>query len=313
MIGRCWRLIRRGTARSTAPGDRTPPGVESPDADSIPAQALTPPIVANVGSVRAAHYGGRNMQGYDSTSYGEAFSDVYDDWYADITDVARTVETLVELATATPTLPIVELGIGTGRLAVPLASAVHPLAVWGIDSSPSMLGRIAAKQPTDNLQTVLGDMVEGLGDVCPGQAFGVVFVAFNTFFNLATRASQQRCFDVVASRLAPGGSFVIEAIVPDDVGRRSDLIEIKSITVDRVVLSVSRDDGEQTVEGHFVELTESGGVRLRPWSIRYASPAELDAMANASGLVLRSRWETFERDDYTDDSPRHVSVYGPVG
>lgn len=257
------------------------------------------------------------MQGYDSTSYGEAFADVYDEWYGDISDVDSMVRMLAALSrSAGPELPLVELGVGTGRLALPLAALVHPTTVVGIDSSTSMLDKLRSKMSTPSgsvgtepghVVPVLGDMVDAL----PTGPLGLVFVAFNTFFNLGTQERQQACFNAVGSRLDPGGAFVIEAYVPDEPARSGSHVEVKTITADRVVLSVARYDGSTSrAEGQFVELTESGGVRLRPWSIRYVGPAELDEMAARAGMVLRDRWETPTATPFDTDSDRHVSVYG---
>ena len=103
---------------------------------------------------------------------------------------------------------------------------------------------------------------------------------------------------------------MIEAFVPDESRRRGDAVSVRSIAADRVVLSISVDDPDhQSAEGQFVELTEAGGVRLRPWSIRYATPAQLDGYAGAAGLVLEHRWESFGGNPFDLDSPRHVSVY----
>ena len=255
------------------------------------------------------------MQGYDSTSYGEAFADVYDEWYGDISDVEATVQMLATLSrTAGTELPVVELGVGTGRLALPLAALVHPTPVIGIDSSPAMLARLAAKRaattdaPTDAFTATLGDMIDGL----PDGPLGVVFVAFNTFFNLPTVDRQRACFRAVAARLAPDGTFVIEAYVPDDPARSGSHVEVKTIAADRVVLSVARHDGTSSqTEGQFIEFTESGGVRLRPWSIRTALPGELDEMAAEAGLVLHARWETAAGEPFDGHSDRHLSVYRP--
>jgi len=205
---------------------------------------------------------------------------------------------------------VLELGAGTGRLAIPLAARVWPAQVVGLDSSTAMLERLAANQvhaePEHLVQAVHGDMVDDL----PSGPFELVFVAFNTFFNLASAERQQACLHAVASRLAPGGLFVVEADVPEQPALTGSHVEVRSIRTDRVVLSVARYDGERSqAEGQFVELTESGGVRLRPWSIRYVAPAELDAMAADAGLALRDRWEDFGMHAFTADSGRHVSVY----
>jgi len=249
------------------------------------------------------------VQGYDNNTYGDAFADVYDDWYANVSDVDATVDLLAELVPARGgDQQVLELGVGTGRLAIPLAARVWPAQVIGLDSSAAMLDRLAANQadvdPARHVHVVRGDMV----DDQPGGPFGIVFVAFNTFFNLATAERQQACLSNVAARLAPEGLFVVEADVPEHPAQTGSHVEVRSIAADRVVLSVARYDGNQA-EGQFVELTESGGVRLRPWSIRHVAPAELDAMAATAGLVLRDRWEDFARRRYSADSGRHVSVY----
>jgi len=253
------------------------------------------------------------MKGYGDSTYGDAFADVYDEWYEGITDVDATVSLLVALAAESADAPIVELGVGTGRLAIPLAAKVRPRAVWGIDTSAAMLSRMAAKRDGSLVHGVHADMVDGLARIGGSKApIGLVFVAYNTFFSLASRERQQQCFRAVAARLHDEGRFVIEAFVPDEPARSGDHIEVKALAADRVVLSVSRYDGaEHRAEGQFVEFTDEGGVRLRPWSIRYASPEELDAMAADAGLLVSGRWETFGGDPFTSDSPSHVTAYGP--
>ena len=253
------------------------------------------------------------MHGYDDTTYGDAFADVYDEWYGNITDVVATVDALAGIAMQSTVdgaaLDVVELGVGTGRIAIPLAARLQPATVWGIDSSRRMLDRLDANGAAHRVRTVLGDMVDAL----PPGPLGLVFVAFNTFFALGSASAQQRCFDSVASRLASGGSFVIEAFVPDDSTPSGDIVEVRSMRADEVVLSISRYGADQTAEGHLVQFSEAGGVRLRPWSIRYASVAELDAMATHAGFGLAQRWESFAGDVFTDDSQRHVSVYSRTG
>lgn len=247
----------------------------------------------------------RAMHGYGDTSYGDAFADVYDTWYDDISDVTATVTSIAELA-AQADGPIVELGVGTGRIAIPLALRAHPTPVVGIDTSAAMLAVMATKPEASAVTAVVGDMVDAL----PDGPLAVVFVAYNTFFNLPTAARQQQCFDAVAARLAPDGCFVVEAFVPEQPPRHGSHVEVRTIAADRVVLSVSMHDGDaHTAEGQFVEFTERGGVRLRPWSICYAGPDRLDAMAAAAGLRLRDRWSDFAKAQFDADSTHHVSVY----
>jgi SAM-dependent methyltransferase len=241
------------------------------------------------------------MRGYHDASYGDGFADVYDEWYEGISDIAATTATLEDLAAGGRVL---ELGVGTGRLAIPLARA--GVEVHGIDSSRAMLDRMAAKTGGGLVHATVGDMVDGL----PDGPFALVFVAYNTFFNLLTEERQRACFCTVAARLAPGGCFVVEAFVPGVTDEPASSVTIRSVHADRVVLSVSTSDPvAQRAEGQYVDITEAGGVRLRPWSIRWTTPRQLDDMAQAAGLTLRDRWAGFDRSPFGPDSERHVSVF----
>lgn len=246
------------------------------------------------------------MQGYDHRSYGDGFADVYDEWYADVTDVDATVERIVELAGAGGR--VLELGVGTGRLAVPMADA--GLDVVGIDSSEAMLAKLSERDAAGLVEAVQGDITSDL----PIGPFDVVLVAYNTIFNLLGEHDQPRLFQHVAERLAPGGAFVVEAFVPASDGAdgsaTSSEVTVRSMAVDHVVLSVSVNrQGQQLAEGQFVQFSQDGGVRLRPWSIRWATPEQLDAMANAAGLHLEVRLGDMTGTVFTDDSAQHVSIY----
>ncbi len=245
------------------------------------------------------------MDGYTGSTYGDAFADVYDDWYQHITPVDATVDLLAEVAGEFAPLPVLELGVGTGRLAIPLAA--RGVDVVGLDASTAMLGKLSEHDTTGAVRTCLGDMVEDQ----PAGPFGLVFVAFNTFFNLLSEDRQQACFAAVAQRLVPGGVFMIEAFVPEP--QPSPSVGVRSMTADSVVLSVStHDDAAQTAQGHFISFSESGGVRMRPWAIRYATVDQLDAMAVLSGFRLAERWEDAERAPFTADSARHVTLYRTI-
>jgi SAM-dependent methyltransferase len=248
------------------------------------------------------------MRGYDRRSYGDGFADVYDDWYGDVTDVDATVARMLALAGASGR--VLELGVGTGRLAVPMATA--GLDVVGIDSSDAMLARLADRDPAQLVEGVRGDMIDDL----PAGPFAAVLVAYNTIFNVLDQTGQQRLFDNVAERLAPGGAFVVEAFVPDDgLGAAGSTdstseVRVRSMAVDHVVLSVSVHHPEaQLAEGQFVEFTQDGGVRLRPWSIRWATVGQLDAMAAAAGFELAQRFSDMAGSPFTEHSGQHVSIY----
>jgi SAM-dependent methyltransferase len=244
------------------------------------------------------------MRGYDQQSYGDGFADVYDEWYADVTDVGATVRRMTALAG--PGGRVLELGVGTGRLAVPMTAA--GLRVVGVDSSRPMLDRLAERDAAGTVTVIHGDMVDDL----PAGPFDAALVAYNTIFNILDEGGQQRCFDAVAARLGTGAAFVVEAFVPDadrPPTSTSD-VSVRSLAADHVVLSVSVDDpAHQRAEGQFVQFTESGGVRLRPWSIRWSTPEQLDAMAARAGLVLRDRTTDMGGRPFTPDSEQHVSVY----
>jgi SAM-dependent methyltransferase len=241
------------------------------------------------------------MEDYGPASYGDAFADVYDDWYGGVSEVETAVARLAELADGGPVL---ELGVGTGRLALPLAATGVPVS--GIDASARMVARLREKPGGEAIDIVVGDMAADL----PAGPYAVIYVAYNTIFNLVSAERQERCFTLAASRLSPDGLFVVEAYVPDERRPVGGHVDVRAVTADQVVLNVTMHDaGEQRVVGQFVELTETGGVRLRPWAIRYAPPEELDAMATSGGLALAHRWADWSGARFTAESSYHVSVY----
>jgi SAM-dependent methyltransferase len=237
---------------------------------------------------------------FDPSAYGEAIADVYDDWYGDVSDVAGTVAAVADLARGGPVL---ELGVGTGRLALPLAAT--GIEVHGIDASPAMVERLRAKPGGAELPVVVGDFAGPLPEV-PG-GFALVLVAFNTFLNLVAPDAQERCLRQVAAVLRPGGALVLEAFVPGDAEVTSG-VDVRSVGTDEVVLSVFRHEGPNVI-GSLVSLTPEGGVRLRPWSIRPRRPDELDELAAAAGLTLESRHAGWRGEPFTEFADRHVTVY----
>ncbi|HEU4841929.1 MAG TPA: class I SAM-dependent methyltransferase [Ilumatobacteraceae bacterium] len=248
------------------------------------------------------------MEGYHRSSYGDAFADVYDDWYPGAEEADVTAALVAELVAGTAAADpgrVLELAVGTGRLALPLAA--RGLHVHGVDASAAMLERLRARDPDGTVTVHLGDMVDDL----PAGPFDVVLVAYNSLFNLESAERQAACFGAVAARLAPAGVFLVEAFVPEDPPREGTVVDVRNMTATEVVLSISTHDPvEQRAAGHFVSFTDGAAVRLRPWAIRYAGPDELDAMAAAAGLATLARWEGADRRPFTPDSPRHVTVYG---
>ena len=204
---------------------------------------------------------------------------------------------------------VLELGVGTGRLAIPLAGA--GVQVTGLDASSAMLAALATKPGGDAVRVVLGDMVDpSTGDPSlADERFHLVLVAYNTLFNLVDDGAQQRCLERAASLLGPGGCVVVEAFVPDPGATSGDSVTTRQVTADRVVLSVSRTDASaKLVVGQYVDIT-GAGVQLRPWQVRWSAPDHLDTVARAAGLTLDHRWADWDRTPFTPDAPSHVSVY----
>ncbi len=240
------------------------------------------------------------MDNYRDDTYGERIAGVYDDWYDECDEA--TLTTLNDLAQGGRVL---ELGIGTGRVALPLQQS--GLRVEGIDSSPAMVDRLRGKPGGDMIPVVMGDFA----DVAVEGGFDLIYVLVNTFYGLLTQEEQLRCLRNVARHLNPQGSFVIEAFVPDLVRfTKHQNVKVDRISEDEVHLEVSRHDPvAQQVTAQQVVLTEQG-IRLYPVKLRYAWPTELDLMARLAGLRLRHRWGDWRKGAFSADSTMHISVYG---
>jgi SAM-dependent methyltransferase len=248
------------------------------------------------------------MDGYGPSTYGERFADVYDDWYGDVSDAEATVERVAALAATSGTHRVLELGGGSGRLALPLVAAGIP--TWTVDASLAMLRKLRGKPGSEAIHVVVGDMAAL--PLSPRARFGVVLCAFNTLFNLTTVEAQRRCLADAAARLVPGGRLVIESFVAsaDEEGDAGvGAVEPRHIGLDEVVLTVSRlDPTNHTITGQHVQITEAG-IRLRPWMLRYLSPEELDALAAEAGLRLVDRHGGWRAEPFTAESAMHVSTY----
>lgn len=243
------------------------------------------------------------MSQYEPSTYGDRIAGIYDR-YVD-PQVGATTQVAVDfLAALVGTGRALELGIGTGRIALPLAE--RGARVRGIDASQAMLDRLAAKAGAEDISLTLGDFA----DVGVDGEFELVYVVFNTFFALLEQEQQVRCFANVATRLAANGVFVIEAFVPDptlyDRGQR---LSATRVELDRVQLDTSRmDPVTQRITSQHV-LIGAEGIMLLPVQLRYAWPSELDLMARLAGLVLRERYGGWQGEAFTSASGSHVSVY----
>jgi SAM-dependent methyltransferase len=239
---------------------------------------------------------------FDPSAYGSSgIADEYDRLYADHWETEPAVECLFQLAGEGRVL---ELGIGTGRLALPLQA--RGVEVHGIDGSPEMVAKLREKPGGDSIPVVVGDFA----NADAGGGFALVVLAVNTIFALPDQQAQVECFRNAARHLGPLGRFVIEAWVPD-VGafRHNQALRPRILQPDAVSIeSAELDPVEQTMRTTQVVFS-SGSVRLYPANHRYAWPAELDLMAQLAGLQREARWADWARSPFTAHSRAHVTVY----
>lgn len=239
------------------------------------------------------------MEGFDPLrAFGTGVAKRYDDQPRGDEDDA--VAFLVRVAGAGPAL---EFAVGTGRIAVPLA--VGGIAVDGIEVSEAMIERLRAKPGGDAIGVTVGDMSTTQLD----GRYPLMYLVFNTIFNLLTQDDQVRCFENAAHHLTPDGAFVVEAGIPDAWVRRDNYVDAEHVGVDRVVFDVCRyDPVTQLLDENHVELTPEG-IRFGPIVCRLAPPSELDLMARLAGLRLVERWGGWCGEPFDARSVRHVSVY----
>ncbi|MEU0955188.1 class I SAM-dependent methyltransferase [Streptomyces niveus] len=195
-----------------------------------------------------------------------------------------------------------ELGIGTGRVALPLAERGVP--VHGIDLSRAMVARMRDKPGGDAIDVTIGDFATTRVD----GTFSVAYLVFNTIMNLTTQAAQVACFRNVADHLAPGGYFVIETMLPElrKLPAGQDVVPFH-VSPTRWSFDIY-DVATQEMSSNYVEVVDGRGDY---WSVpfRYVWPAELDLMAQLAGMRLRDRWEGWKGEPFTSESERHVSVW----
>lgn len=240
------------------------------------------------------------MRGYDPGTYGERWAEVYDRWYPPVPDDDPMIDRLAEVAGGGPAL---ELGIGTGRVALPLAR--RGVEVHGVDSSEPMVAKLREKPGGDEIPVTIGDMA---GVSVEGE-FSLVFGVFNALCALQSQTAQVRCIDRWAEKLAPGGALLLELFVPDPAAEDRLPVAARWVHADEVALmATSHDPIRQQVDASFVVLRD-GEIRLYPVPTRYVHVSELDLMARLAGLELRDRSGGWRREPFTADSTTHVSIY----
>jgi SAM-dependent methyltransferase len=199
-----------------------------------------------------------------------------------------------------------ELAIGTGRIGLPLSAA--GVSVDGIDMSEAMVAKLRSKPGGDAIAVTMGNFA----DVPVEGRYALIYLVFNTFYNLLTQDEQVRCFENVAAHLDEGGVFVVEAAIPSYVYglKNNQHVEATSVGVNEVWLDVGTyDPVTQWHEETHVRLMRDS-VRLFPIVCRYVWPSEMDLMARIAGLQLKSRYGGWHREPFTAKSTLHVSAYG---
>jgi SAM-dependent methyltransferase len=234
--------------------------------------------------------------------FGEPVAERYDERYDHLTDPAVVnpmVDFLADLARDGTAL---ELGIGTGRIALPLAQ--RGVRVHGIDLSEAMVARLRAKRGAEQIVVTIGDFATTTVEA----TFSVAYLVANTIMNLTTQDEQVACFRNVAAHLEPGGCFVIEVLVPGlrrlPPGETFQLFDVSPTHVGFDEYDVAR----QGLVSHHYWIADDK-VELFSPPFRYVWPSELDLMAQLAGMTLRERWSGWNREPFTSDSAKHVSVW----
>jgi SAM-dependent methyltransferase len=234
--------------------------------------------------------------------FGERVAERYDESVTDMFEPAvvdPVVDFLADLAGHGAAL---ELGIGTGRIALPLAR--RGIRVHGIDLSEAMVARLRAKPGAEQIGVTIGDFatttVEG--------RFSVAYLVFNTIMNLTTQDEQTVCFRNVAAHLEPGGCFAIEVGVPG-LQRLPPGETVRAFNLSATRLGFDEYDvASQGLISHHYSVV-NGKLEVFSAPFRYVWPSELDLMARLAGMTLRERWSGWKREPFTSDSTNHVSVW----
>ena len=248
------------------------------------------------------------VDGYDASTYGDSFAEVYDQWYADLDD-ADFLESIID-SLPSESVRVLELGVGTGRLVAQWLS-LRPTSgdtIVGIDSSDAMLQIARDKGFPDSVTFCRGDFATDI----PRGPFDVVFIGYNTLFNVPDEAALHSCIGNVAHALTSSGSLYIDAVIPSstDVSTHES-IQIMA-TGEGVVARSHHDPATQRITGTCTHRDTEHGSQVRSWAVRYFTPSQLDAIADQSGLTLFSRYADGRQTAFTSDSHRHISRYSPT-
>ncbi len=259
---------------------------------------------------RGGEYGRVDLHRGDA--YGLSFADVYDSWYEGVTDAEATAR-FVDRRCGERAL--IELGVGSGRLARPLARL--GAIVIGLDASGDMLAQarqIDAESAESTSQASAIYLVRADMRALPFRGpVGGALIAFNTLFNLSSEDEQRDLLSQIRSLLADDGVLIIEAL---DLSMLLDgpasSIGIRTASEDGLVVTATQlDRNEQTLQGQHLQIDDRG-VSIRPWRLRWLTPTQLDQVATAAGLALAERYGGWDEEPFTETSETHISVYRPI-
>lgn len=233
------------------------------------------------------------------TDYGEKYAEVYDSLYPPPS--TAMIDFLFEEA---GNGPVLELGIGTGRVALELKK--RGVNVHGIEISPKMIEVLKRKKGGKSIPVHLSSFSQ----IPASTKYSMIFAVFNTFFGLLHVEDQVTCFESISKSLLPGGKLVIEAIVPDlSSFSRNQALSVISVDSNEVVLSASLVNvPEQTLHSQKIYISEKG-IKMFPTAYRFTWPSELDLMGKNANIPLSQRFSNWNRDPYSRHSNVHVSIY----
>lgn len=234
--------------------------------------------------------------------FGESVAATYDETVDHLFDASLVEQTVDFLAGVADGGAALELGLGTGRIALPLAA--RGIAVHGIELSRPMAARLRAKPGGEEIGVTIGDFATATAD----GTFRLAYLVRNTIMNLTTQSAQMACFRNVAAHLEPGGCFVIECVVPD-LQRLPPGEKFHVFAWSETHQGIDEYDvvSQGLISHHFRAV--DGAIQRQSIPFRYVWPAELDLMAELAGMVLRERWSGWKREPFTSDSRQHVSVW----
>lgn len=235
--------------------------------------------------------------------FDERIAERYETYWANLFEPAVVDPAVSFLAELAETRAALELGIGTGRIALPLSQrGVH---VHGIELSPAMVEQLQSKAGADGIGVTVGDFATAR----VARTFKLAYLVRNTIMNLTSQEEQVACFRTVAAHLEPGGCFVVEVMVPE-LRQLPPGETVRAFTVTPTHLGFDEyvDVAAQISVSHHYWVVDG---RLETFSapFRYVWPSELDLMARLAGMTLRERWNDWDREPFTSDSRSHVSVW----